>query len=76
MVGNDFKNMTRQSMMKLVEHIERMKRAEITKQDYKKLIRKFFKWMDKTDLVDWIKISRKDSRKLPEDLLSEKKSRN
>ncbi len=71
MVGKDFRNMTRQEMMKLVEHIERMKRAERTKQDYKKLIRKFFKWMDKGDLVDWIKISRKDSKKLPEDLLSE-----
>lgn len=71
MAGNDFQNITRQEMMKLVEHIERMKRAERTKQDYKKLIRKFFKWMDKADLVDWIKISRKDSKKLPEDLLSE-----
>src|SRR4030067_3262995 len=71
MAGNDFQNMTRQEMMKLVEHIERMKRAERTKQDYKKLIRKFFKWMDKGDLVDWIKISRKGSRKLPEDMLSE-----
>ncbi|MDO8725378.1 MAG: site-specific integrase [Candidatus Methanoperedens sp.] len=71
MAGDDFKNINRQSMMKLVEHIERMKRAEITKGDYKKLIRKFFKWMDKGDLVDWIKISRKDSRKLPEDMLSE-----
>jgi integrase len=71
MAGDDFKNINRQSMMKLVEHVERMKRAEITKQDYKKLIRKFFKWMDRGDLVDWIKISRKDSRKLPEDMLSE-----
>jgi len=57
--------------MKLVEHVERLKRAEITKQDYKKLIRKFFKWMDRGDLVDRIKISRKDSRKFPEDMLSE-----
>jgi integrase/recombinase XerD len=71
MAGNDFKNIDRQSMMNLVGHIERMKRAERTKQDYKKLIRKFFKWMNKGDLVEWIKISRKDSRKLPEDMLSE-----
>ncbi len=72
MSGKDFRSLSKQDMMKLVEHIERMKRAERTKQDYKKLIRKFFKWMDKGDLIDWIKIPlRKDSRKLPEDLLSE-----
>jgi len=47
MAGNDFKNIDRQSMMNLVGHIERMKRAERTKQDYKKLIRKFFKWIKK-----------------------------
>ena len=72
MVGKDFKSMSKHDMMNLVGRIERMDRAERTKQDYKNLIRKFFRWLGKNDVVDWIKISsRKDSRKLPEDMLSE-----
>jgi integrase len=47
-------------------------RSFSTKQDYKILIRKFFRWLGKEDMVNWIKISyRSNSRKLPEDLLSE-----
>ncbi len=55
-----------------VGRIERMDREERTKQDYKSLIRKFFRWLGREDIVDWIKIPmRKDSRKLPEDMLSQ-----
>lgn len=72
MIGQDFKSMSKQDMMTLVGRIERMDRKERTKQDYKSLIRKFFRWLDREDIVDWIKIPlRKDSRKLPEDMLSE-----
>ena len=42
--------------MNLVGRIERMDRAERTKQDYKNLIRKFFRWLGREDIVDWIKI--------------------
>jgi integrase len=72
MIGQDFKSMPKQDMMTLVGRIERMDREERTKQDYKSLIRKFFRWLGREDIVDWIKIPlRKDSRKLPEDMLSE-----
>ncbi|MBE0428230.1 MAG: tyrosine-type recombinase/integrase [Nitrospirae bacterium] len=72
MIGQDFKTMPKQDMISLVGRIERMDRAERTKQDYKSLIRKFFKWLGREELVEWIKIPlRKDSRKLPEDMLSE-----
>jgi integrase len=58
--------------MKVVGDIERMDRSESTKRDYKILIRKFFRWMDKDDVIAWMKIpSRNDCRKLPEDMLSE-----
>jgi integrase/recombinase XerD len=49
-----------------------MDRAESTKRDYKILIRKFFRWMNKDDVIAWMKIpTRNDTRKLPEDMLSE-----
>lgn len=72
MIGQDFNSMSKQDMMTLVGRIERMDRADRTKHDYKSLIRKFFRWLGREDIVDWIKIPlKKDSRKLPEDMLSE-----
>jgi integrase/recombinase XerD len=72
MFGKEFSKASKQDVMKLVGTIERMDRSEATKHDYKMLIRKFFRWLEKDDIVAWIKItSRRDSRKLPEDLLSE-----
>ncbi len=72
MLGKDFKDATKTDVMKLVERIERTERAARTKEDYKVLIRKFFRWLEKNEVVDWMKISmKKDSRKLPEDMLSE-----
>jgi hypothetical protein len=62
MAGQDFKSMPKQDMMTLVGRIERMDREETTKQDYKSLIRKFFRWLGREDIVDWTKIQvRKDA---------------
>jgi integrase len=70
--GKEFNKASKQDVMKVVGDIERMDRSESTKRDYKILIRKFFRWMDKDDVIAWMKIpSRNDCRKLPEDMLSE-----
>jgi integrase/recombinase XerD len=72
MAGQDFRSISKQDMILLVGQIERKDRSERTKQDYKTLIRKFFRWLDMDEIVDWIKISsRNNSNKLPEDMLSE-----
>ncbi len=55
MVGKDFKSISKQDVMSLVGRIERMDRVDRTKQDYKILIRKLFRWLGKNDVVDWIK---------------------
>ncbi|MCZ7395312.1 MAG: hypothetical protein ABOK23_12225 [Candidatus Methanoperedens sp.] len=47
MIGQDFKSISKQDMMMLVGCIERMEREERTKQDYKSLIRKFFRWLER-----------------------------
>ncbi|MFH1323529.1 MAG: hypothetical protein ABIH80_06890, partial [Methanobacteriota archaeon] len=54
MVGKDFKSISKQDVMSLVGRIERMDRVDRTKQDYKILIRKLFRWLGKNDVVDWI----------------------
>ena len=70
--GKEFNLASKQDVMRVVGFIERMDRAESTKRDYKILIRKFFRWMNKDDAIAWMKIpTRNDTRKLPEDMLSE-----
>jgi len=70
--GKDFKTASKQDVMRTVGLIERMDLAESTKRDYKILIRKFFRWMKKEDAIEWMKVpTRNDTRKLPEDMLSE-----
>ncbi len=70
--GKEFNLASKQDVMRVVGLIERMDRAESTKRDYKILIRKFFRWMNKDDVIAWMKIpTRNDTKKLPEDMLSE-----
>ena len=52
--GKEFNMASKQDVMRVVGFIERMDRAESTKRDYKILIRKFFRWMDKDDVISWI----------------------
>ncbi len=71
MLGKEFKDVTKSDIMKLLERIERTDRAPRTKEDYKMFIRKFFRWLEKNEVVDWIKIEKKESsRKMPEDMFS------
>jgi integrase/ribosomal protein L40E len=70
--GKEFNKASKQDVMKVVGDIERNDRSESTKRDYKILIRKFFRWMEKDEVISWMKIpTRNDTRKLPEDMLSE-----
>jgi integrase/recombinase XerD len=72
MLNKDFREASKQDIAKLIERIERMDRSYRTRREYKGLTKRFYKWLGKSDLVDWIKApSRADPRKLPEDLLSE-----
>jgi integrase len=72
MLGKDFREASKRDIAKLVERVERLDRSDRTKGEYKFLIRRFYRWLSEDELVEWIKIpSRKDSRKLPEDILSE-----
>ncbi|WP_440946858.1 tyrosine-type recombinase/integrase [Methanosarcina sp. T3] len=70
--NKNFSEMNLDDVQALVARIERSKRSDWTKHDYKITIRRFFQWMGKEDLVSWIKVNMKQgSHKLPEELLSE-----
>jgi len=42
-----------------------------TKREYKKTLKKFFKWLDKGEIVDWFTIGDIKTRKFPDELLTE-----
>ncbi|MCX6814292.1 MAG: tyrosine-type recombinase/integrase [Candidatus Aenigmarchaeota archaeon] len=77
MLGKDFEKCSREDVMKFMARIEGSDMAERTKYDYKKMIKRFYKWLLGEDefyppQVRWIKCSLKNCYKmLPEDLLSE-----
>ena len=56
MFGKELKDASKLDILKMIERIERMDRSDRTKDDYKILIRKFFKWLGKSDIVDWMKM--------------------
>ena len=45
--------------------------TEWTKHEYRRSIKKFFKWLGKGDAVSWIKCTSPRNRKLPEEILTE-----
>jgi integrase/recombinase XerD len=70
-----FKKATKQNIMDLVRKIEERDYAAHTKQDYKVVIKRFWKWLNGDEKcpesVRWIKIGAYKNRKLPEELLTE-----
>jgi integrase/recombinase XerD len=71
-VDKDFNEMTEEDLKELVRKIGQMNYKELTKLDHKKVIKKFFKWLDGDDRkVKWIKTWMNNGKeKLPEELLN------
>jgi len=71
-VDKNFDEMTEEDIKKLVKEISQMDYSEQTKLDHKKVLKKFFKWLDGDDRrVKWLKTSFKTNKeKLPEELLN------
>jgi integrase len=70
-----FARMGKEDVENIVEHVERSKKSDWTKHDYKIILKKFFKWLRKSDVypeeVRWIKIRNIGNDKLLEDMLTE-----
>ena len=56
MLNKDFREASMQDITRLVERIERMDSSGRTKREYKSVVRRFYRWLGRGDLIDWIKI--------------------
>jgi len=73
----EFEEVTKEDAIQLLGRIESKKLSLWTKHDYRVALKKFFRWLRKSENypeeVSWIKTAQgMNSRKLPEELLSEK----
>jgi|Deesub1362A_J573_1020465.scaffolds.fasta_scaffold00834_25 integrase len=70
-----FTEWTRDDIVAILEWVDERVRKEglspWTKREYKKTLKKFFKWLGKKELVDWFTIGEIKTRKFPDELLTE-----
>lgn len=78
MLNADLSKATQRDIQKVVAEIEKKEWTVQSKQTFKMMIRKFYKWVDGiyergvcAERVKWLKCTAKTGRKLPEELLSE-----
>lgn len=70
MKNKDIDNATKNDIINVIEIIQSKDYSEYTIQTYKTIIKKFFRWLDKGPLVDWIPYCLKSDMKQPEELLT------
>jgi integrase len=74
-LGKPFSKATKSNIVRLVKVIEGRDYSDWTKRDYKIVVKRFFKWLKKSedypDEVRWIKARVKNTSMLPEELLTE-----
>ncbi|HCJ67080.1 MAG TPA: hypothetical protein DHV62_07095 [Elusimicrobia bacterium] len=76
-IKKDFEKVNREDVEKVIRKIEKEDNSEWTKLDYKVMLKKFFRWLRKTEEypeeVKWIKSKvNRSNHMLPEELLTEK----
>jgi len=70
-LGKDFDKATEEDLKRVVAIINTSPFKDWTKYDYKRSIKKFFKWLGKEHLISWIKCNDVKNKKLPEEILTE-----
>ncbi|MDI6708777.1 MAG: tyrosine-type recombinase/integrase, partial [Candidatus Thermoplasmatota archaeon] len=76
LLDNKFEKPSVDDIKKVVREIDKKDISPVSKQEFKKTIKKFYKWLNGSNeypsCVQWIKSSRKlNNNKLPEELLTE-----
>lgn len=78
-LNKPFEEVTRQDLVAFVRKIEEKDYSDWTKRDYKIVVKKFFKWLrrseDYPEEVRWIKARVRNRIKLPEEILTEEEVR-
>lgn len=67
---------TKDDILDILERINGNIWKEWTKHDYKIVVKVFWKWLGKNKLVDWIKVGKPGTNKLPEELITTVEIRN
>ena len=70
-LGKDFDKATEDDLKRVVAMINTSSFTEWTKYDYKRSIKKFFRWLGREELISWLRCSDVKNRKLPEEILTE-----
>ncbi len=74
LLGKEFDEATRDDIVKLVAKVEQTDYRDWTKHDYKAIVKRFWKWLKKTEQypveVSWLKTTVKKNHELP-DILTE-----
>jgi len=71
MVGKNLDELDKDNMIRLLGDIEDKDWSFWTKYTYKVVIKKFYKWLGRGCLIDWIKLRHSRKRLLPEEILTE-----
>ncbi len=67
----DFDRATENDLKRVVALINTSPFTEWTRYDYKRSIKKFFRWLGREELIAWLKCTQIKNRKLPEEILTE-----
>jgi len=70
MRNKDFSGFKKTDIIKVLEKIHSKNYSPYTSQTYKTVLKKFFRWLGKPELVDWIPYTLKHSIKQPESLIT------
>lgn len=70
-LGKDFEKAAEDDLKRVVAMINASSFTEWTKYDYKRSIKKFFRWLGREELISWLRCSDVKNRKLPEEILTE-----
>ena len=70
-LGKDFDKATEDDLKRVVAVINSSSYSEWTKYDYKRSLKRFYKWLGKEHLISWLKCKDLKNRKLPEEILTE-----
>jgi len=65
----DLRKATKEDVLKVLEIIQNKNYSPFTSQTYKTILKKFFRWLGKPELVNWIPHNLKSDVKQPEELL-------
>ncbi|MCX9012346.1 MAG: site-specific integrase [Candidatus Methanoperedens sp.] len=70
-LNKSFRSAKEDDIKRFVVGLEKSEYAEWTKHDLKIILKKYLHWLDRGDMISWLKVKTIKNRKLPEEVLTE-----